>query len=151
MREIINIEEQILKNRRKGSRKWQVNCVQGGITITSNREAPGALTVKADEFIPPSVGGIVGCGPCCLKGNESPLVLNTVEPSVPQVPLWHGFIGRICLFKRALVCPGELLQAGSTIYRLPRRQGPIFVAGAVYEIGRPQLPRPGKKNCCIQP
>ena len=83
------------------------------------------------------MGGIVGCGPCCLKGNKASLLLNTVEPSVPQVPLWHGFIDRICLFKRTLVCPGELLQAGSTIYRLPRRQGPIFVAGAVFG-GRPQ-------------
>ena len=43
-------------------------------------------------------------------------MLITVEPSVSQVPLWHSFIGRICLFKRALVCPGELLQAGSIIY-----------------------------------
>ena len=71
------------------------------------------------------MGGIVGCGPCCLKGNESPLVLNTVEPSVPQVPCWHGFIHRICFFKRALVCPGELFQAGSTISRLLRWQEPI--------------------------
>ena len=64
-------------------------------------------------------------------------MLNTVEPSVPQVPLWPGFIDPICLFKRTLVRPDELLQAGSTIYRLPRRQGPIFVAGAVFG-GRPQ-------------
>ena len=64
-------------------------------------------------------------------------MLNTVEPSVPQVPLWHGFIDGISLFNRTLVCPGELLQAGSTIYRLPRRQKPIFVAGAVFG-GRPQ-------------
>ena len=71
------------------------------------------------------MGGIVGCGPCCLKESKASLLLNTVEPSVPQVPLWHGFIDRICLFKRTSVCPGELLQAGSTIYRLPRRQGPI--------------------------
>ena len=61
------------------------------------------------------------------------LLLNPVEPSVPQVPLWHGFIAGKCLFKRTLVCPGELLQAGSAIYCLPRCQGPIFVAG-----GRPQ-------------
>ena len=34
--------------------------------------------------------------------------------------------------------PGQtILQAGSTIYRLPRRQGPIFMAGAVFG-GRPQ-------------
>ena len=39
-------------------------------------------------------------------------------------------------FKRPLVRPGELLQAGSTIYRLLRRQGQIFVVGAVFG-GRP--------------
>ena len=97
------------------------------------------------EFIPPSVGGIVGCGPCCVKGNKASLLLNTVEPSVPQVPFWHGFIDRICFFKRTLVCPGELLQAGSTIYRLPRRQGLIFVAGAVYEMACGHCRRPRKE------
>ena len=40
-------------------------------------------------------------------------------------------------FMRPLVCPGDLLQSGSTIYRLRRRQGQIFVAGAVFG-GRPQ-------------
>ena len=67
------------------------------------------------------------------------------EPSVPQVPLWHGFIGRMCLFKRTLVCPGELLQAESTIYSLPRRQGRIFVAGAVYEMACGHCRRPRKE------
>ena len=89
------------------------------------RDSAETPEATPDEFIPPSVGGIVGCGPCCLKGNKASLLLNTVEPSVPQVPLWDGFIDRICLFKHMLVCPGELLQAGNTIYRLPRRQKPI--------------------------
>jgi len=78
-----------------------------------------------------------GCGPCYLKGNKALLWLDTVVPSVPQVPLWHDFTDRMCFCKRMLVCPGELLQAGRTIYRLRRRQGQIFVAGAVCG-GRPQ-------------
>ncbi len=41
------------------------------------------------------VGRNFGCAPCCLKGNVPALLLNTVEPSVPQVPLWHGFVHRI--------------------------------------------------------
>ena len=92
---------------------------------------------------PPPWGRIVSCGPCCFKTNKASLLLNTVEPSVPQVPLWHGFIGRICLFKRTLVCPGELLQAGSTTYCLPRRQGPI-------RDGLRPLPPTPKRNLGLQ-
>ena len=45
-------------------------------------------------------GGIEWLRPLLSKGEESPLVLNTVEPSVPQVPLWPGFVPRRCHLER---------------------------------------------------
>ena len=69
--------------------------------------------------------GIEWLRPLLFEREQGVAVAEHIQPSVPQVSLWHDFTVRMCCFKRTLVCPGELLQAGSTIYRLPRRQGPI--------------------------
>ena len=53
-----------------------------------------------------------GCGPCYLKGNKALLWLDTVVPSVPQVPLWHDFTDRMCFCKRMLVCPANYCKPG---------------------------------------
>ena len=40
--------------------------------------------------------GIEWLRPLLFERAKALLLLNTVEPSVPQVPLWHGFTDRIC-------------------------------------------------------